>query len=149
MCYGLGPEPAAAAPANRASDIAKLRDTGRDKSFFIDAACDFVEDRMQVRGNSDSNDNRSAIEDAVLNLAADDNSDLVKKRSLMRWDKSKMKYVEENSLNTTKQVRNEAGVLVNQKDGAKGKPTFYETWVQKTNQRIPMAGSMETESAAQ
>jgi len=120
----------------------QLRKTSRDDEFFIDAtSVGFSEDHLRVRGNSDSNDNRSAIEDAVLNLVADDNSDLIKKQSIMRWDKKKKKYVESNSLNTDRKVRNEAGVIVKDKD--QGKPTFYQNWVKKTNQRIPKAGSAE------
>jgi hypothetical protein len=52
-----------------------VRSTSRDDAFFIDAVVTgFSEDHLRVKGNSDSNDNRSAIEDAVLNLTGDDNT---------------------------------------------------------------------------
>ena len=122
------------------------RSTARDGDFFIDVSNDaFSEESLRVRGNSDSNDNRSAIEDAVLNLASDDTGELTRKRSAMRWDSRKMKYVETNSLNDRPKTKNEAGVIVSTKDAAK--ETVYQSWVQKTNQRIPKAGTIESESA--
>lgn len=120
-----------------------------DSGFFIDYRPPdaFSEESLRVRDNSDSGrlDNRNAIEEAVLNLTGDDNS--IQKRSQVRWDKKKGKYVETNSMNDNKYMKlgkNEAGVLI--KGGAKGganKPTHYETWVEKTNQRIPQAGTTE------
>ena len=122
------------------------RSTARDGDFFIDVSNDaFSEESLRVRGNSHSNDNRSAIEDAVLNLAADDTGELTRKRSAMRWDSRKMKYVETNSLNDRPKTKNEAGVIVSTKDAAK--ETVYQSWVQKTNQRKPKPGTIESESA--
>ena len=128
------------------------RKTERDDEFFIDVSNDdFSEESLRVRGNSDSgkNDNRTAIEEAVLNLASDETGELTRSRSMMRWDSRKMKYVETNSLNDRAKTKNEAGVLVSKKDAKAGKETIYESWVQKTNQRIPKAGTMESETAEQ
>ena len=38
---------------------------------------------------------------------------------------------------------------MSKKDAKAGKETIYESWVQKTNQRIPKAGTMESETAEQ
>ena len=65
----------------------------------------------------------------------------------MRWDKRKMKYIEENSLGAEKMVRNEAGVLISKKQHDKNKATHYQSWVQKTKQRIPKAGTVEHDAA--
>ena len=37
--------------------------------------------------------------------------------------------------------------MVSKKAAKAAKDTFYETWVQKTNQRIPKAGTMESETS--
>ena len=58
-----------------------------------------------------------------------------------------MKYVEANSLNDRSRTKNEAGVMVSKKDEKAGKETIYQSWIQKTNQRIPKAGTMESETA--
>ena len=58
-----------------------------------------------------------------------------------------MKYVEANSLNDRSRTKNEAGVMVNRKDEKLGKESMYQAWVQKTNQRIPKPGTMESETA--
>lgn len=127
------------------------RDTSRDEEFFIGVDSDsrsFSEESLRVRGNSDSNENRTAIEDAVLTLTSDEAGELVRNnRSMMRWDSRKMRYVEANSLNDRSRTKNEAGVLVSKKEEKAGKETIYQSWVQKTNQRIPKAGTMESETA--
>lgn len=132
--------------------VVSSRDTSRDEEFFIGVddsdSHGFSEESLRVRGNSDSNDNRSAIEEAVMTLTSDEAGELVRtKRSMMRWDSRKMKYVETNSLNDRSRTKNEAGVMVSKKDEKAGKETIYQSWVQKTNQRIPKAGTMESETA--
>lgn len=147
---------AAAAAAAHASGNATVerdtsRDTSRDEDFFIGANSDgngFHEESLRVRGNSDSNDNRTAIEDAVLTLTSDEAGELTRSnKSMMRWDSRKMRYVETNSLNDRAKTKNEAGVMVSKKDEKAGKETIYQSWVQKTNQRIPKAGTIESETA--
>ena len=74
----------AAAAAERGSDTSlrvSSRSTSRDEEFFIgvdDSDTNaFSEESLRVRGNSDSNDNRTAIEDAELTMTSDEAGDLV------------------------------------------------------------------------
>jgi hypothetical protein len=107
--------------------------TGRDEAFFIEHRPEnaFVEDSLRVN-NSDSgvHDNRTAIEEAVINLVNDDSA--LKKRSTMQWDKRKMKYIETNSTSTKGkrgiEIKNEAGVVISTKSRKTGKerPSFYQ-----------------------
>jgi hypothetical protein len=152
QCRKKAKAAAAAEGGSGTSARVSSRSTSRDEEFFLGAddsdTHGFSEESLRVRGNSDSNDNRTAIEEAVLTLTSDEAGDLVRNnRSMMRWDSRKMKYVEANSLNDRSKTKNEAGVMVSKKDEKAGKDTIYQSWVQKTNQRIPKAGTMESETA--
>lgn len=84
------------------------------------------------------------LEEALLDIVGDENIDMVRKRKMMRWDKSKGKYVqttlgaELSGVSKSKRIRLESGKLM-KKD--KMKPgELYDKWQKKTNKNIGRVG---------
>uniref|UniRef100_A0A7S3DMB8 RNA helicase n=1 Tax=Entomoneis paludosa TaxID=265537 RepID=A0A7S3DMB8_9STRA len=84
------------------------------------------------------------MEEAMLDIVGDENDELVKRQRMMRWDKSKRKYVqttvgdELSGDSKSKRLRLESGQLVNSKKLTMGQ--LYEKWQKKTNKSIGRNG---------
>lgn len=84
------------------------------------------------------------IEENMLDIVGDENVDLIKRQRMMRWDKSKRKYVqttvgdELSGDSKTKKTRLESGQLVKSDKVKLGE--LYEKWQKKTNKSIGRVG---------
>jgi ATP-dependent RNA helicase DDX54/DBP10 len=89
------------------------------------------------------------IEEAMLDIVGDENDELVKKQRLMRWDKSKRKYVqttvgsELSGDSKTKKTRLESGQLVISDKMKLGQ--LYVKWQKKTNRSVGRTGVFDDE----
>lgn len=94
------------------------------------------------------------IEENMLDIVGDENVDLIKRQRMMRWDKSKRKYVqttvgdELSGESKTKKMRLESGQLVKGDKMKLGE--LYEKWQKKTNRSIGRVGVFDdvTEGAS-
>lgn len=94
------------------------------------------------------------IEENMLDIVGDENVDLVKRQRMMRWDKSKRKYIqttvgdELSGDSKSKKMRLESGQLVKTDKAKLGE--LYEKWQKKTNKSIGRVGVFDdvTEDAA-
>merc|ERR1711957_165086 len=84
------------------------------------------------------------IVENMLDIVGDENVDLVKRQRMMRWDKSKRKYIqttvgeELNGDSKSKKMRLESGQLVKTDQAKLGE--LYEKWQKKTNRSIGRVG---------
>lgn len=84
------------------------------------------------------------IEENMLDIVGDENIDLVKCQRMMRWDKSKRKYVqttvgeELSGDSKSKKIRLESGQLMKSDKAKLGE--LYEKWQKKTNRSIGRVG---------
>jgi ATP-dependent RNA helicase DDX54/DBP10 len=84
------------------------------------------------------------MEEAMLDLVGDENDALVQKQRLMRWDKTKRKYVQStvgaelDGESRSKKLRLESGKLVKSEKMKLGE--LYEKWQKKTNRSIGRNG---------
>lgn len=116
----------------------------KDEQFYISvepttAVNEFEEKGLRVNEESYSNDPLKA---ASMDLMAEDNESLLKKKQVMQWDKKKKKYVMVNPAAEAKKkriIKNESGALV--KDG--DKVDLYASWKKKTHVRIQRVGEQE------
>ena len=129
----------------------------RDEAFFMDN--DFtsntaesirarqVEAAMQPSASGNMKGRQGAalrLEEAMFDVVGDEGAALTQKQRMMRWDKSKRKYVQStvgeelSGDSKTKKMRTESGQLVN-KDRAK-LGELYEKWQKKTNRSIGRTG---------
>lgn len=143
------------APAKKSK--AKRGDDFRDDLHFIenDGTRDTaaatrsrqIEAAMQPSASSSSKGSAFLayrIEENMLDIVGDENVDLVKKQRMMRWDKSKRKYVqttvgdELSGESKSKRTRLESGQLVKSDKLKLGE--LYEKWQKKTNRSIGRVG---------
>mmetsp|Transcript_23801 Transcript_23801/g.49176 ORF Transcript_23801/g.49176 Transcript_23801/m.49176 type:complete len:403 (-) Transcript_23801:24-1232(-) len=84
------------------------------------------------------------LEQSMLDIVGDEREDLVKRQRMMRWDKSKRKYVQTtvgdalSGESRSKKVRVESGQLVQSKKIKLGE--LYEKWQKKTNKSVGRVG---------
>ncbi|GAX27214.1 ATP-dependent RNA helicase DDX54/DBP10 [Fistulifera solaris] len=84
------------------------------------------------------------IEEAMLDIVGDDNDALIKKQRMVRWDKSKRKYVQTTvgeelaGHSKTKKIRLESGQLARKDDSKLGE--LYSKWQKKTNRSVGRTG---------
>ena len=87
----------------------------------------------------------------MLDIVGDENADLVKKHRIMRWDKSKRKYVqttlgsELSGDSKSKKLRLESGQFIKSDKAKLGE--LYEKWQKKTNQSIGRVGVFDDVTA--
>mmetsp|Transcript_42362 Transcript_42362/g.90123 ORF Transcript_42362/g.90123 Transcript_42362/m.90123 type:complete len:1047 (+) Transcript_42362:134-3274(+) len=106
-----------------------------------------IEAAMQPSASSSSKGSSALahrIEENMLDIVGDENVDLVKRQRMMRWDKSKRKYVqttvgdELSGDSKSKKMRLESGQLVKSDKVKLGE--LYEKWQKKTNRSIGRVG---------
>lgn len=136
--------------AKRGSDF-------RDDHHFIDndatpdtaaaARSRQIEAAMQPSASGSSRGSEAfahRIEENMLDIVGDENADLVKRQRMIRWDKSKRKYVqttvgeELSGDSKSKKMRLESGKLVKSDKAKLGE--LYEKWQKKTNKSIGRVG---------
>jgi hypothetical protein len=134
----------------------------RDASFYIenditnpeeDQRSRHIEAAMQPSAASGNDGMTSALrlEEAMLDIVGDENSDLVKRHRVVRWDKSKRKYVqttlgmETSGLSKTKKMKLESGQIVKGDKAKLGE--LYEKWQKKTNKSIGRVGVFDDVTA--
>lgn len=126
----------------------------RDPSYFIeqDITSNWEEVQqarqreaaLQPSGAGKQHSTALRIEEAMMDVMGDERSDLVQKQRMMRWDKSKRKYVattvgaELSGDSKTKKMRLESGQLVKSDKVKLG--DIYEKWQKKTNRSIGRTG---------
>lgn len=88
------------------------------------------------------------MEEAMLDIVGDENDQLVQKQRMMRWDKSKRKYIqttvgaELSGESRSKRLKLESGQVVNKDKLKLG--AMYEKWQKKTNRSIGRDGVFDT-----
>jgi ATP-dependent RNA helicase DDX54/DBP10 len=136
----------------------------RDETFFIenDHASNSEEAQRQRRmeaamqpsaANSVNGitGNAMRLEEAMLDVVGDENEQLVKKQRMMRWDKSKRKYVqtsvgaELSGTSYSKRVKLESGQIVKKDKLKLGE--IYEKWQKKTNRSVGRNGVFDNDGA--
>jgi ATP-dependent RNA helicase DDX54/DBP10 len=160
----LKKNPNAALPTS--SNIEKKKTTVRDfrdPAFFIETDAESnpeeanrrrqVEAAMQpsaanlVKGSQGT---AFRIEEAMLDIVGDENDQLVQKQRMMRWDKSKRKYIqttvgaERSGDSKSKKLKLESGQIV-KKDKLK-LGDLYEKWQKRTSKSIGRDGVFDTPS---
>ena len=153
----------------KSSSVSKCEDTSidkktknkrgqdfRDQAFYIDN--DITQDSEEAqRGRhieaamqpsaANANDGVASalrLEQAMLDIVGDENADLVKKHRIMRWDKSKRKYIqttigsELSGDSKSKKLRLESGQFIKSDKAKLGE--LYEKWQKKTNKSIGRVG---------
>jgi len=147
-------------PITNGSKSVKRQSDFRDPAFFIEN--DFtsnteeaqrsrqIEAAMQPNSASSGAGKGSLvaaahrIEEAMLDIVGDEGDDLVKKQRMMRWDKSKRKYVattvgaELSGDSKSKRTRLESGQIVKSDKLKLG--ALYEKWQKKTNRSVGRSG---------
>ena len=84
------------------------------------------------------------LEETMMDLVGDENDEIVKKQRMMRWDKSKRKYVqttvgeELSGESKSKKLRTESGQLIKNSKLKLGE--LYQKWQKKTNRSIGRSG---------
>mmetsp|Transcript_5859 Transcript_5859/g.7209 ORF Transcript_5859/g.7209 Transcript_5859/m.7209 type:complete len:360 (-) Transcript_5859:532-1611(-) len=135
----------------------------RDHAFYIDNEVTHdseeaqrgrhIEAAMQPSSANANDSTASALrlEQAMLDIVGDENADLVKKHRIMRWDKSKRKYVqttlgsELSGDSKSKKLRLESGQFIKSDKAKLGE--LYEKWQKKTNQSIGRVGVFDDVTA--
>ncbi|KAL7521184.1 hypothetical protein ACHAWX_005880 [Stephanocyclus meneghinianus] len=106
-----------------------------------------IEAAMQPSASNNNKGSTSLahrIEENMLDIVGDENVDLVKRHRMMRWDKSKRKYVqttvgdELSGDSKNKKMRLESGQLVKSDKVKLGE--LYDKWQKKTNRSIGRVG---------
>jgi len=106
-----------------------------------------IEASMQPSSSTGAKDSMTSalrLEEAMLDIVGDENMDLIKRHRVMRWDKSKRKYMqttlgdELSGDSKSKKVRLESGQLVKSDKCKLGE--MYEKWQKKTNKSIGRVG---------
>jgi len=91
------------------------------------------------------------LEQSMLDIVGDEREDLVKRQRMMRWDKSKRKYVQTSvgdalsGDSRSKKIRLESGQLVESKKIKLGE--LYEKWQKKTNKSVGRVGVFDDVTA--
>jgi ATP-dependent RNA helicase DDX54/DBP10 len=129
----------------------------RDEAFFIEndflsssgeaARARQIEASMQPSASGSikgSIGTALRLEEAMIDIVGDERADLAQKQRMMRWDKSKRKYVqttvgaELSGESKSKKMRLESGQLVKSDKMKLGE--LYEKWQKKTNRSIGRSG---------
>ena len=152
---GLGAAPSSS-DTNR---ILKQKKTDyRDHAFFIDnditSNTEEAQRQRQVEAAMQPSSSSGAIkgsmgaairiEEAMLDIVGDESDQLVQRQRMMRWDKSKRKYVqttvgaELSGESRSKKLRLESGQLVKSDKMKLGE--LYEKWQKKTNRSVGRDG---------
>ena len=106
-----------------------------------------IEAAMQPSASSNSKGTSALayrLEENMLDIVGDEHIDMVKRQRMMRWDKSKRKYVqttvgdELSGDSKSKKMRLESGRLVKSDKVKLGE--LYEKWQKKTNKSIGRVG---------
>ena len=129
----------------------------RDNTYFIenDTAPNTQESQRQRQieaamqpsaagSNKGMTGNALRLEEAMLEVVGDENDQLVQKQRMMRWDKSKRKYMqttvgaELSGQSYSKRVKLESGQIVKKDKLKLGE--IYEKWQKKTNRSVGRNG---------
>ena len=135
----------------------------RDHAFYMDNESTHNSEEAQ-RGrqieaamqpsSANANDGSAAVmrlEQAMLDIVGDENADMVKKHRIMRWDKSKRKYIqttigsELSGDSKSKKLRLESGQFIKSDKAKLGE--LYEKWQKKTNKSIGRVGVFDDVTA--
>jgi len=147
----LGVESSSSSSSSPAKSSKKSKNF-RDPENYIDLERNFdqraadVEAALQPSfgGGRDSKSSALAMENAMLDLVGDENKDMVSKTRIMRWDKSKRKYIqttvgdEASGMTHAKKIRLESGRTVKGKNVKLGE--LYEKWQKKTGSSVGRSG---------
>jgi ATP-dependent RNA helicase DDX54/DBP10 len=150
-----------AVPSARANEKRRHKDMRgsdfRDPAFFIEndavANPEEAQRRRQVEAAMQPSaavsikgtiGNALRMEEAMLDIVGDENDEMVQKQRMMRWDKSKKKYMqttvgeELSGESKSKRMRLESGQLVKTDKLKLGE--LYEKWQKKTNRSVGREG---------
>jgi ATP-dependent RNA helicase DDX54/DBP10 len=133
----------------------------RDNSFFIDNEVAAnpeeanrlrqVEAAMQPSAANAMNGiqgNAMRLEEAIMDVVGDESDQLIQKQRLMRWDKSKRKYIqttvgsELSGESWSKRIKLESGQIVKSDKLKLGE--VYEKWQKKTNRSVGRDGVFDS-----
>mmetsp|Transcript_11670 Transcript_11670/g.15133 ORF Transcript_11670/g.15133 Transcript_11670/m.15133 type:complete len:878 (+) Transcript_11670:19-2652(+) len=120
----------------------------KDKNQYIESIPKSHDIHMEnhLAINSKQNDELGGhrIEDAMLDITADDTKGISKQQKSYHWDKRKKKYIRATAEEhiKSKRIRNEAGVLINPKNRGE----LYDKWQKKRKRRIAGQGTEESDT---
>jgi ATP-dependent RNA helicase DDX54/DBP10 len=95
-------------------------------------------------GSKSMADRALRLESSMMDIVGDESSDMIQKQRMMRWDKSKRKYIQSTlgqelaGDSKTKRIRLESGKLIKNDKAKLGE--LYEKWQKKTNRSIGRTG---------
>lgn len=127
----------------------KRADFKDDKNFI-------TEKRIETAHSSKANDSslwtsneKDFLEDVTLNLIPDDEALNVKGKTVMKWDKTKKRYMlkkvdRDGQVMTEK--RNEAGAKITKKNAEKTGTNIYKKWQKETHLSLQRVGEKENKS---
>ena len=156
---------ASAGPTKKTKDKKDKRGADfRDAEYYIDNEITLnpdaversrqIEAAMQPSASGDSKGLAASalkLEQSMLDIVGDEREDLVKRQRMMRWDKSKRKYVQTtvgdalSGESRSKKIRLESGQLVESKKIKLGE--LYEKWQKKTNKSVGRVGVFDDVTA--
>lgn len=135
----------------------------RDSSYFIDNDATSNPEEMHRRHQMEASMQPSAassikgvvgnalrLEEAMLDMVGDERDQLVQKQRMMRWDRSKRKYVqttlgaELTGESRSKRIKLESGQIVKSDKLKLGE--LYEKWQKKTNKSVGRDGVFDNPS---
>lgn len=118
----------------------------RDEEFFMSNQPSKVlhSEKGYEGGDNEMND-RSLSKSVALDLIGDDAEQIMKQKSVFKWDKRKQKYIHTTlgaSMEKKSKVKNEAGKTV-EVDSKKKGTSYYKEWQKKTKKSIKTIGEEE------
>ena len=117
----------------------------RDRSQYIANAPGHYDAAME-EGLEMSRGGDTRLEDAILDLAADESAAIATQKRVHHWDKRKKKYIRAtlSDLKSSKKLRNESGAVVR----VKNRGELYEKWQQKHKRSVQSTGVSEEDTNA-
>jgi len=97
--------------------------------------------------------NALRLQESILDIVGDEREDMVKQQRVMRWDKSKRKYIqttigeEAQGMSKSKKLRLESGQIVQRKGMKLGE--LYEKWQKRNKASIGRTGAFDEVTAAE
>ncbi len=119
------------------------KDPFKDEAFYISyepSTYNMEAERLlSLDPNRNDEDETKAIrlEDAILDMTADEQDKMIQQKKLFRWDKKKHRYIRASLKDhaMSGRIKNESGAVVDLK-GKKNRGKLYEKWQSRTKKRI-------------
>ncbi|XP_038052090.1 ATP-dependent RNA helicase DDX54-like [Patiria miniata] len=111
--------------ANPKKPKMEIKTSHRDKDYYISH---YAPDRQTEQGLSVGLTFDQQAEGALLDLTQDDPHGMIKQRGQLKWERKKMKFVNEIGREGPKKIRTESGALI----PASYKKNLYKDWLERS-----------------